>query len=178
MEVVNQSQIDFLSISDTLDLKETEYSTKKGSYNTDLPQNSTENPALDEEMREIRDSNISVKPPQSTRDSNTTQIPNNSNFEKSISGTKTDKSPAFPNVWHEDSSNKKEKEVNFNKKRKDDVNIQSLNVFQDSLPDPIHFIEKGFQAKKVNSTQRKGENEDISAFQLIQKIHNQLQQVQ
>ena len=54
-------------------------------------------------------------------------------------------------------------------------NVQALTVLQDSLPDPIHFIEKGFQVKKDNSTQRKGED---TAFQLIQKIHNQLQQVQ
>ena len=51
-------------------------------------------------------------------------------------------------------------------------------VFQDSPPDPIHFIEKGFQAKTANSTQRKGEDGKDTAFQLIQKIHNQLQQVQ
>ena len=51
-------------------------------------------------------------------------------------------------------------------------------VFQDSPPDPIHFSEKGFQAKTANSTQRKGEDGKDTAFQLIQKIHNQLQQVQ
>ena len=54
-------------------------------------------------------------------------------------------------------------------------NVQDLTVLQDSLPDPVHFIEKGFQSKTVNSTQRKRED---TAFQLIQKIHNQLHQVQ
>ena len=65
-------------------------------------------------------------------------------------------------------------EISFNKKGKD-VSVKPLKVLQDSLPDPIHFIEKGFQAKTANSTQRKGEE---TAFQLIQKIHNQLQEVQ
>ena len=45
---------------------------------------------------------------------------------------------------------------------------QALMALQDLLSDD-------FQWKKSNSLQRKGEDE---AFQLIQKIHNQLQQVQ
>ena len=65
-------------------------------------------------------------------------------------------------------------EISLNKKGKD-VSVKPLKVLQNSLPDPIHFIEKGFQANIPNSTQRKGEE---TAFQLIQKIHNQLQQVQ
>ena len=93
-------------------------------------------------------------------------------MKKSISGTKTDKadsSPATPiEEWHE---------ISFSKKGKD-VSVKPLKVLQDSLPDPIHFIEKGFQSKTANSTQRKGEDGKDSAFQLIQKIHNQLQQVQ
>ena len=36
MEVVNQSQIDFSSISDTLDLTETDISMSSSSYNTDF----------------------------------------------------------------------------------------------------------------------------------------------
>ena len=35
------------------------------------------------------------------------------------------------------------------------INVQILKDIQDSLPYPIHFIEKGFQAKNDNSTQRK-----------------------
>ena len=128
-----------------------------------------QNTASDEEIREIRDLNVSAKPPQSTRDSCTIPTSINSTLKKSISGTKTDKadrSPAPPfKEWHE---------ISFNKKGKD-VSVKQLKVLQDSLPDPIHFIEKGFQAKKDNSTQRKGKD---TAFQLIQKIHNQLQQIQ
>ena len=128
-----------------------------------------QNTASDEEIREIRDLNVSAKPPQSTRDSCTIPTSINSTLKKSILGTKTDKadrSPAPPfKEWHE---------ISFNKKGKD-VSVKQLKVLQDSLPDPIHFIEKGFQAKKDNSTQRKGKD---TAFQLIQKIHNQLQQIQ
>ena len=75
-------------------------------------------------------------------------------------------------IWYEVFSNRKGGNPQSSN------NVQALKVLQDSLPDPIHFIEKDFQVKKVNSTQRKGEDEGISAFQLIQKIHNQLQQVQ
>ena len=117
-------------------------------------------------IRETRDLNVSAKPPQSTRDFSTIPTSNNSTLKRSISGTKTDKPPALPiEEWYE---------ISFNKKGKD-VNVKPLKVSQDSLPDSIHFIEKGFQAKKANSTQRKGED---TPFQLIQKIHNQLQQVQ
>ena len=122
-------------------------------------------------MRETRDLNISAKSPQSTRDSCTIPTSINSTLKKSISGTKTDKadsSPATPiEEWHE---------ISFSKKGKD-VSVKPLKVLQDSLPDPIHFIEKGFQSKTANSTQRKGEDRKDTAFQLIQKIHNQLQQV-
>ena len=54
------------------------------------------------------------------------------------------------------------------------TDVQALTVLQDLLSDDS-------QAKKCNSTQRKGEDvKDVKneAFQLIQKIHNQLQQVQ
>ena len=55
MEIVNQSQIDFFSISDTLDLRETSNSLRKASRSTDLPLKSVQNRASDEEIREIRD---------------------------------------------------------------------------------------------------------------------------
>ena len=49
---------------------------------------------------------------------------------------------------------------------------QALMALQDLLSDD-------FQSKKSNSLQRKGDmNKKDEAFQLIQKIHNQLQQVQ
>ena len=58
------------------------------------------------------------------------------------------------------------------------TDIQALTVLQDLVSDD-------FQAKNTHSTQRKGEETQIlrsdtqdETFQLIQKIHNQLQQVQ
>ena len=121
-----------------------------------------QNSSSDEEKRETRDLNVSAKPPQSTRDSCTIATSDNSTIKKSIPGTETDM--VFED-WYE---------ISFNKKGKD-VSVKTLNVLQDSLPDPIHFIEKDFQS---NSTQRKGEDKKDTAFQLIQKIHNKLQQLQ
>ena len=51
------------------------------------------------------------------------------------------------------------------------TDVQALTVLQDLLSDD-------FQVKNTHSTQRKGEDEKDEAFQLIQKIRNQLQQVQ
>ena len=161
-EVVNQSQIDSPSISDMLHPRETGNSLSKAFKNTDFSLKSVQNSSSNEEMRETRDLNVSVKPPQSTRDSCTTNSSDNSTIKKSTPGTKTDK---------------KEGKIQqlSNNRSVTPFNVQDLTVLQDSLPDPIHFIEKGFQSKTVNFTQRKGED---TSFQLIQKIHNQLQQVQ
>ena len=49
--------------------------------------------------------------------------------------------------------------------------VQALTVLRDLISDD-------FQAKNAHSTQRKGEDGTDETFQLIQKIHNQLQQVQ
>ena len=111
-----------------------------------------------------------MKPTQSTRDCITINTSNNSTFRKSSTGSRTDK--------------KKEKiqQQSSNNRSVTPFNVQGLIDFKDSFPDPIHFIEKGFQAKAGNSIQRNGEDkkdtDKDSAFQLIQKIHNQLQQVQ
>ena len=51
------------------------------------------------------------------------------------------------------------------------TDVQALTVLRDLLSDD-------FQVKNTHSTQRKGEDEKDEAFQLIQKIHNQLRQVQ
>ena len=51
------------------------------------------------------------------------------------------------------------------------TDVQALTVLQSLVSDD-------FQAKNTPSTQRKGEDTQDEAFQLIQKIHNQLQQVQ
>ena len=157
-EVVNQSQIDSSSISDTLDSRESNSSSKEAPPSTGLPLKSKGIHASDEEMAVSRDLTISAKPPQSMRDSCT--IPTSINFtlKKSISGTKTDKADRSPapliQEWHETSFNKKGK----------DVSVKQLKVLQDSLLDPIHFIEKGFQSKTANSTQRKGEDGKDTAF--------------
>ena len=144
--------MDFPSISDTLHLRETSISSSSASYNPDFQGKSHESAALDKEMREIRDLNVSPKPPQPTRDSNTIPISYNSTLRKSISGTKADES----------SFNKKGKDVSFNREGEIQqssnnrsvmpIDVQALTVLQDSLTDPIHFIEKGFQAKNTNST--------------------------
>ena len=51
------------------------------------------------------------------------------------------------------------------------TDVQALQVLQDLVSDD-------FQAKNTHSTQRKGEDDTNETFHLIQKIHNQLQQVQ
>ena len=146
MEVVNQSQIDISSISDMLNPRETNNSSRKASRSTDLPLKSVQNTASDEEVREIRDLTISAKPPQSTRDSNTITISSNSTPRKSISGTKA-KETSFNREGEIQQSSNNRSIMPFD--------VQALTVLQDSLPDPIHFIEKGFQATNTNSTQRK-----------------------
>ena len=120
-------------------------------------------------MREIRDPTVSSKHTQSTRDPTTITIPDNSNFRKSTTGTNTDISTSETSV-----SFATEAESRSIMPTDD----QALMVLQDLLSDNL----------QSNSLQRKGENayKEISekkekkdeAFQLIQKIHNQLQQVQ
>ena len=114
-------------------------------------------------MREIGDLNVSAKLTQSTRDPTTISIPGNSNFRKSTPGTKADKFTALP----------VETNVSFVTETESimPTDVQALTVLQDLLSDD-------FQSKKSNSLQRKGEDKKDEAFQLIQKIHNQLQQVQ
>ena len=51
------------------------------------------------------------------------------------------------------------------------TDVQALTVLQSLVSDD-------FEVKNTHSTQRKGEDEKGEAFQLIHKIHNQLQQVQ
>ena len=77
MEVVNQSQIDSSSISDTLDLRENNNSSSKATRNTDFSLKSGLNSGSDEEMRENRDSTVSTVHTQSSKDSNTISISDN-----------------------------------------------------------------------------------------------------
>ena len=168
-EVVIQSQIDSSSISDTLHPRENSNSLSKATRDMDLPLKSGQNDSSYEEMREIRDLNVSAKPSQSTRDPTTISIPGNSNFRKSTTGTK-------------DNISTVETSVSFATEAESrsimPTDDQALMALQDLLSDD-------FQSKKFNSLQRKGEDtyngafdKKDEAFQLIQKIHNQLQQVQ
>ena len=169
-EIVNQSQIDSSSISDTLDPEENSNSSRKATKSTDLPLKSGLDSSSDEEMRENRDSTVSEKHTQSSRDSSTISISDNSTPRKSISGIMADTTfPAETDVTEELSSNNRSVMP---------TDVQALTVLQSLVSDD-------FQAKNTPSTQRKGEDTpstqrkgEDEAFQLIQKIHNQLQQVQ
>ena len=94
-KVVTQSQIDISSISDTLDRRETSNSLRKATRSTDFPLKSMQNRVSHEEMREVRDLTVSEKHIQSTRDSSTISISDNSTTRKSISGIKTDSPTAL-----------------------------------------------------------------------------------
>ena len=174
-EVVSQSQIDFSSISDTLDPREASNSSKS----TDLPLKSGLNSSSDKEMRENRDSTVSEKHIQSSGDSSTISISDNSNPRKSISGITAD----TPSTFSADTDVAEAPEIIQNPQVSNNrsvmpTDIQALTVLQDLVSDD-------FQAKNTPSTQRKRENThsiqrkgEDETFQLIQKIHNQLQQVQ
>ena len=184
-EVVSQSQIDFSSISDTLVSGESSNSSRKATKSTDLPLKSSLNSSSDEEMRESRDLTVSTAPTQSSRDSNTISISDNSATRESIPGIApgimTD-TPSIPTTFPvETDVTEIPEEVQMHSSNYRSVmptDIQALTVLQGLVSDD-------FQAKNTHSTQRKGEETpdtrpDIQdeAFQLIQKIHNQLQQVQ
>ena len=164
-EVVNQSQIDSSSISDTLLPRENTNSSSKAFRDARLALKSMQNCSSYEEMREIGDPAVFLKHTQSTRDPTTISIPGNSNFRKSTTGTKAVTSTALP--VETSVSFATETESKFIMPTDD----QALIALQDLLSDD-------FQSKKSNSLQRKGEDKKDEAFQLIQKIHNQLQQVQ
>ena len=162
-EVVIQSQIDSPSISDMLHPRENNNSSSKATRDSDLALKTVQNRASYKEMGEIRDLNISAKHTQSTRDPTTISIPGNSNFRKSTPGTKTDDPTALPVETSTSFVTETESIM--------PTDVQALTVLQDLLSDD-------FQSKNSNSLQRKGEDKKDGAFQLIQKIHNQLQQVQ
>ena len=181
-EVVTQSQIDSSSISDTLDPRETSNSSRKATKSTDLPLKSGLNSSSTEEMRENRDSTVSEKHTQSSRDSSTISISDNSTPRKSIPGIMADTPSTFP----VDTDVTEAPEVQSSNNRSVmPTDIQALTVLQSLVSDD-------FQAKNTPSTQRKGEDTrhthpdthstqrkgEDETFQLIQKIHNQLQQVQ
>ena len=167
-EVVNQSQIDFSSISDTLLPRENNNSSSRAFNSTDTPLKSGQNGSSYEELRETDVSAVSVKHSQSTRDPTTITNPGNSNFRKSTPGTNSDISTALP--------------VESNVSFATEVESRSIMPTDDQALMALQsLLSDDFQSKKYNSLQRKGEDmNDIKdeASQLIQKIHNQLQQVQ
>ena len=181
-EVVSQSQIDFSSISDTLDPRESSNSSKKATKSTDLPLQSGLDSSIDEEMRENRDLTVSDKHTQSSRDSSTISISDNSATRESIPGIipgiMTD-TPSTPTTFSVETDvtvipEETPEEIQVHSSSDRSVmptDIQALTILQSLVSDD-------FQAKNTPSTQRKGENIQDEAFQLIQKIHNQLQQVQ
>ena len=184
-EVVSQSQIDSSSISDMLDPRESSNSSRKATKSTDLPLKSGSANRSHEEMRENRDLTVSTAPTQSSGDSSTIPIPDNSNPRKSISGIMAD----TPSTFSVDTEVAEAPEIQSSNNRSVmPTDVQALTVLQDLVSDD-------FQAKNTPSTQRKGEDTHHThsdthstqrkgddgtdeAFQLIQKIHNQLQQVQ
>ena len=151
-------------------------------------------------MREIRDPTVSTAPTQSSRDSSTISISNNSAIRESIPGIipgitpgimtdtpSTPNAPSTPTTFSvEVDVTETPEEIQAQSNRSVmPTDIQALTVLQSLVSDDL-------QAKNTPSTQRKGEDtrpdthstqrkgEDIQdeTFQLIQKIHNQLQQVQ
>ena len=202
-EVVTQSQIDSSSISDTSDLRETSNSSRKATRSTDLPLKSGLDSSSHEEMRENRDLTISDKHTQSSRDHSTISISDNSATRESIPGinpgiisgiiTDIPSIPSTPTTFsvETDVTDIPEEEIQMQSSNYRSViptDIQALTALQSLVSDD-------FQVKNTHSTQRKGEEtpvthpdtsstqrkgEDIQdeTFQLIQKIHNQLKQVQ
>ena len=192
-EVVNQSQIDYYSISDTTDPRECSNSSRKATNSTDLPLKSGLNSSTHKELREIKGSAVSTAPTQSSRDSNTISIPDNSATRKSNPGIDSGITPrimvdtpntptTFPvetDVTAIPAEIPEEVQMHSNNYRSVmPTDTQALTALQNLISDD-------FQAKNTHSTQRKGEETPDTrselqdeAFQLIQKIHNQLQQVQ
>ena len=186
-EVENQSQKDSYSISDTLVSRECSNSTKKAPARTDFSLKSVQNCSSDEEMAFFRDLTISTAPTQSLRDFNTISISDNSATRKSIPGITprimtdnpsiTTTSPVETDVTAIHAEIPEEIQAQSNRSVIP-TDTQALTALQ-------NLISVDFQVKNTHSTQRKGEETpdtrpDIQdeAFQLIQKIHNQLQQVQ
>ena len=176
-EVVRQSQIDISSISDASEPRETSNSSSKA----DSALKSGLNNSTTEELRENRDLTASAVPTQSLRDFNTIFTPDNSAARKSnpridtriTTGIMTDTPTTFSEETAIHHSN--------NYRSVTPTDTQALTALQNLISDD-------FQAKDTHSTQRKGEKTpdtrsiqrkgEDETFQLIQKIHNQLQEIQ
>ena len=191
-EVVTQSQIDYSSISDT---RETSNSLRTATKSTDLPLKSGLN---DRSHEESSDSTVLEKHTQSSRDSSAISISDNSATRKSIPGiipgimTDTPSTPTTLPVETDVAVIPEEFQVHSNRSVIP-TDIQALTALQSLISDDFQAKNTDdFQAKNTPSTQRKGEDTrdtcpdthsiqrkgEDETFQLIQKIHNQLQQVQ
>ena len=185
-EVVNQSQIDYYSISDTSDPRECSNSSSKATKSTDLPLKSGLNSSTHEELALFRDLTVSTSPTQSLRDSNTIFTPDNSDTRESnpgiTTGITTD-TPSTPTTFSEETDvtaihaeNPEELQMHSSNYRSViPTDTQALTALQNLLSDDF----------EASSIQRKGEETPDTTpdtrsetFQLIQKIHNQLQEVQ
>ena len=184
-EVVNQSQIDISSISDTSDPRENSNSSRKATKSTDLPLQSGLANRSHEEMTKYRDLTVSDKHTQSSRDSNTISTPDNSDTRESnpgiipriTTGIMTDTPSTDVIAIHAEIPEELQMHPN-NYRSVIPTDIQALTVLQDLVSDDFQVKNTpSTQGKRedTRSIQRKGEDE---TFQLIQKIHNQLQEVQ
>ena len=158
---------------------------RKATKSTDLPLQSGLDNSIHEEMRENRDFTISAASTQSSRDHSTISISDNSTTRKSIPGinpgimTDTPSIPTTSPVETDVTEIPEEVQMHSSNYRSVmPTDTQALTVLQDLVSDD-------FQAKNTPSTQRKREDTHFTqrkgedeTFQLIQKIHNQLQQVQ
>ena len=188
-EVVDQSQIDYFSISDTSDPRESSNSSSKATKSTDIPLKSGLNCSTHEELGDIKGLAVSTAPTQSLRDSYTIFTPDNSDTRESnpgiTTGITTD-APSTPTTFSEETDvtaihTETPEELQMHSSNYRSViptDTQALTALQNLLSDD-------FQAKNTHSIQRKGEETPDTrselqdeTFQLIQKIHNQLQEVQ
>ena len=192
-EVVNQSQIDYYSIPDTTDPRECSNSSRKATKSTDLPLKSGLNSSTHEELREIKGSAVSTAPTQSSRDSNTISILDNSATRESNPGIDTGITPGImTDTPSTPTTFPVETDVTaIPAEIPEEIQIHSSN-YRSVIPTDTqaltalqNLISDDFQAKNTHSTQRKGEETPDTrselqdeTFQLIQKIHNQLQEVQ
>ena len=175
-EVVKQSQIDISSISDTLDLRETSNSSRKATKSTDLPLQSGLANRSHEEMRENRDLTVSAAPTQSSRDSNTIPISDNSTTRKStprITTRITTDTPSTPTTIPVETDVTAIHSNNYRSVIPTDT--QALTALQNLISDDFETHSTERKGEKTPDTRSTKRNE---AFLLIQKIHNQLQTVQ
>ena len=188
-EVVKQSQIDISSISDASNPKETSNSSSKATTSTDSALKSGLNSSTHEELRENRDLTASAAPTQSSRDSNTISIPDNSATRKSDTRITTGIMTDTPSTFSEETD-----VIAIHAEIPEELQMHSSN-YRSVIPTDTqaltvlqNLISDDFRAKNTSSTQRKGEETpdtrpiqrkgEDETFQLIQKIHNQLQEVQ